>query len=115
MKPITEEQIKEASSIHSDEYSKEDKKTASESFYEGAKWAIDQMQAGWIPISEYPADSIKPILRWHKVWRCLVSVQDRRAYAENGCRWISGTKDNTWPEEAFTPFYLNMVQDPYIL
>ncbi len=59
-----------------------------------------------IPIADYPKDINPTVLRWHHIWKCYVSVKHRLAYTDNGCEWIDGTLSNTWPESAFTPFYL---------
>ena len=63
----------------------------------------------WISIDQYPEDS--PVVqRWHKIYKCIVSVQHRRAYAENQCEWLNATLDNTWPELAFEPFFKPLPQ-----
>lgn len=80
-------------------------------FRDGAQWAIS-LQPEWVPIAQYPDKDIPLVLRWHKLWKCPVAVQHRRAYAENGCEWLGGTRDNTWPEEAFEPFFQYLPQPP---
>lgn len=75
-------------------------------------WVQEETAPRWVPISEYPEHEILKVSRWHKLWKCLVSVEHRRAYAENGCEWLSGTKDNTWPEEAFEPFFMLLPTSP---
>lgn len=75
------------------------------------QWAIS-LQPEWVPIAQYPDKDIPLVMRWHKLWKCPVAVQHRRAYADNGCEWLGGTRDNTWPEEAFEPFFQVLPQPP---
>jgi hypothetical protein len=64
----------------------------------------------WLPIAQYPKDN--PVVeRWHKIYKCTVSVKHRRAYSDQ-CEWITGTLDNTWPEEAFAPFFKSLPTPP---
>lgn len=62
----------------------------------------------WIPIDEFPKDKNPTVMRWHKIWKCLVSVKHRLGYVENGLEWIDGTLSHTWPEAAFTPMFYFM-------
>ena len=61
--------------------------------------------------SEPPKDRV--ILRWHKIYRCVVSVSwSGMAQEERGCPWITATVDNTWPEESFVDGWAEQLQPP---
>lgn len=109
MKEITDEQILAEAALYR---INQDDSVAYYAFIQGAKWMREELKPSWAPITHYPIDSAPMVSRWHKIWKCLVTVQHRRAYAENGCEWLSGTKDNTWPEEAFEPYYMTLPEPP---
>lgn len=55
----------------------------------------------WHPISSAPKDGTL-IQAWHIIWKCPVSVRYASQY--NNCPWETGTKDNKWPNEAFSHY-----------
>ncbi len=63
--------------------------------------------------SEPPKDGRK-IIRWHKVWKCSVSVYyaPQNEQDDNKCFWTTSTKSQTWPEEAFLPEWREELEAP---
>ena len=72
---------------------------------------IEALRGTWRPIAEAP-DGIAPMQRWHKAWKCVVAVS-RNAGRISGVReWITATRDQSWPEEAFTPHWMPVPEGP---
>lgn len=59
----------------------------------------------WRPISEAPKDETT-IVRWHRIWKCPVAVQRNNERYPGYPEWITATRDQTWPEDAFLPFWM---------
>lgn len=66
----------------------------------------------WIPISKYPKSN--PVVqRWHRIYKYPVSVYLKiGASTVEGCDWVTGTLDHTWPELAFEPFFQPLPKAP---
>lgn len=60
-----------------------------------------------------PKDGTK-IVRWHRIWKCIVTVRWDvfPAEIENTTPWIDGTCTATWPEEAFLPGWMPLIDGP---
>lgn len=113
MKP-TEQEINEASRKYYAQYDGEsrDMDVADLAFIAGFKEAISQMQPEWVPIDQYPDKEIPLVMRWHKFWKCPVAVEHRRAYSEPDNEWLDGTRDNTYSETSFEPFFQYLPNPP---
>lgn len=63
------------------------------------------MTVEWKPIDSIPKNGTS-IIRYHIIWKCIVSVY----YKENvsltpNCNWITSDYSNSYPEEAFAPYW----------
>ncbi|WP_372393899.1 hypothetical protein ABMY26_00090 (plasmid) [Azospirillum sp. HJ39] len=65
----------------------------------------------WQPISTAPPDE-STIVRWHRIWKCEVSVQRNNGRVPGYPEWITATKDQTWPEDAFLPYWRRPLAAP---
>lgn len=69
-------------------------------------------------LSTEPAKDGRRILRFHRIYKCIVTVfyQPKNAIGEdgenNGCVWTTGTLSQTWPEGAFCPEWAEELQPP---
>lgn len=106
MKKITEEELDLAALKHIG--------LGMNTFKAGGKWAADKLQQHWKPISQYPMDKKPLVMRFHKLWKVPVSVF---YYPDGGalpsCKWIDGTRSNSWPEEAFEPSFCTDLPSPF--
>jgi hypothetical protein len=70
--------------------------------------------------TEPPKDGTR-ILRWHKIYKCTVSVYYNENNAvqddgsSNGCVWTTSTLNCTWPEGAFLEYWKEENQSPDII
>ena len=65
----------------------------------------------WQPIETAPTDETN-IIRWHRIWKCPVTVQRNNGRLPGYPEWITGTKDQTWPEDAFLPVWMPLPPAP---
>lgn len=69
-----------------------------------------EAESKWKPISELDLSIPKVVLRWHKMWKCVISVW--YSNADPMFRWHEKTLTTKWPEEAFEPFYMDELPQP---
>lgn len=91
--------------------------------FESAKRQIDDALAAawnrrsaadplaWQPISTAPSDE-STLIRWHRIWKCEVAVQRNNGRIPGYPEWITATNDQTWPEDAFLPFWRRPMASP---
>lgn len=65
----------------------------------------------WKNINTMPKDGTV-IQRWHKAWKCPVSVKHNNNTLPSALEWIEGTLATSWPEEAFEPFWMPLPKAP---
>ena len=65
----------------------------------------------WQPIETAPSD-LTAIMRWHTIWKCPVAVQRNNGRMPGYPAWITATKDQSWPEEAFTAHWAPIPTGP---
>ena len=65
--------------------------------------------AGWQPIATAPKDG--PILRWHVNWGPMTVVPNRHINRKQ-CPWMHVSMENTWPEDAFIPYWHALPEPP---
>lgn len=65
----------------------------------------------WQPIATAPTDD-STIVRWHRIHKCEVAVQRNNGRVPSYPEWITATKDQTWPEDAFLPFWRRPMASP---
>lgn len=75
-----------------------------------APTSVEAKSDGWLPIEMAPRNETK-IERWHRIFKCVVTVERNNGRIPGYPEWVTGTKDQTWPETAFTPFW-RPVSDP---
>lgn len=64
----------------------------------------------WRPIETAPRAGV--VVRWHKVWNCPVAVERNLGRLSEALEWITACKSNSWPEEAFTPYWQPLPEPP---
>lgn len=69
---------------------------------------IHEKQNIWKPIEQYNGNG--PIIRWHKIWNCPISV--KLSPKDFQYPWVEVTLTTQWPEEAFLPFYVELSNLP---
>lgn len=77
-----------------------------------AGYEAKEAEDKWIPIEQYKGGKI---LRWHKLWKCVVEVESLKEFPffqPSDFDWITATRDNTWKEESFEPYFMNPTPPP---
>jgi len=77
---------------------------------------LSKKEDGWISCKdkEPPKDKAK-IIRWHKIYKCSVSVYYCKFNAPKShpeCVWTDSIYSNTWPEDAFLPYWKHELDAP---
>lgn len=57
------------------------------------------MSQPWRPF--YTAPQNRPIEVWHVLWKCVLTIEHKEL-PDTPYPWVSATRDNSWPTEAFT-------------
>lgn len=68
------------------------------------------VDGGWIGCKDTPAPEDREIERWHKIYKCVVSV--KISSHNHGYKWTDGTLSMQWPEESFLPYWREKSQPP---
>lgn len=68
----------------------------------------------WLPIEAYKGGKIE---RWHKQYDCIFTVRlmsdsDKLFFGRDHKEWLEVTYANTWPEEAFDPYFRQASNPP---
>lgn len=66
---------------------------------------------GWQPIETVPKDGTT-ILRPHTIWGAMDVRYQQIAVGGKHYNWMNGDYGNTWPDEAFLPFWMPLPAPP---